>query len=301
MGQSPFALARGQTFEKGLFRNVAQKLREGLIKARVLPDGARGFADFRLRANGGRVRSLDEALQGTGEIFKAIANDDAGDRRRPAIIAAATARLPKQVMLPEAILVADIVAVRYDTTPITITVGEIKTYPDRAGYTEPRELAVARAQLGVYVHGLRTAIAEWGIGHKLAVADRGFLVLTRPGSNQPSIRAGEDLRFQAWRAERGFAQLEAAARSLPPPGDEDPLKAVLNAETAYCEECVSFCDLANFCFGRAMENGDPSFLGEDVGRFLGEFPLDRALALLSEAKPSTPAEEDLLRRMGVRS
>ncbi len=58
-------------------------------------------------------------------------------------------------MLPEAILVIDGAAVILrDLTPPELIVGEIKTYPDRGGYTEPAQLAQARAQAGVYVHGL---------------------------------------------------------------------------------------------------------------------------------------------------
>ncbi len=39
-------------------------------------------------------------------------------------------------------------------------VGKTKTYPDRAGYTDTEELATARAQAGVYVHGMRVALGE---------------------------------------------------------------------------------------------------------------------------------------------
>jgi hypothetical protein len=42
-------------------------------------------------------------------------------------------------------------------------------------------------------------------------ARSGFLVLTRPGSNVPSVRAHEDLHFQAERAERAFERLREAA------------------------------------------------------------------------------------------
>jgi hypothetical protein len=299
MGQSPFALARGRNFERVLFRNAAQRLREALVRAGVLPDGAQGFSDLRFRVNGGPMHTLDEALKETVELLKDIAYGRGGQRRKPAIIGGATVRLPGQVLLPEAILIMDILAVRYDIQPVTLMVGEIKSYPDRGGYTDPAELATARAQAGVYVHGLRTALTEFGISAKLVVSDQGFLVLSRPGSNQPSVRAGEDLRFQAWRADRGFKQLEEAAHGLPPPGDKDPVAAIRNAETAYSQDCISFCDRAPLCFERAMKSGDPAFLGEDVSRFLGAVTLDRALALLDGAKPHGSAEQDLARRLGV--
>lgn len=299
MGQSPFALARGVNFERFLFQNVAQRLREALVRAGVLPDDAKGLADFRLRLNGGPLKALDDALRQTTELFKDIAHGKGGEGRRPAIIGGATVRLPGLVMLPDPILVIDVLAVRYDLKPATIFVGEIKTYPDRGGYTESAELATARAQAGVYVHGLRTCLKQLGVADKLSVSDKGFLVLSRPGSNYPSVRAGEDLRYQAWRAERGFQQLEEAARRLPPPGEKDPIAAIRAAETAYCQDCISFCDRAPACFEHAMKRGDPVFLGEDVSRFLGSVSLDRALALLDGAKPRDSVEEDLARRFGA--
>src|SRR5262249_52407786 len=97
----------------------------------------------------------------------------------------------------------------------------------------------------------------------------------------------------------GFTQLETAARNLPPPGGNDPIAAIKNAESAYSQECLSFCDRAPLCFDRAVKSGNPAFLGDDVSRFLGGIPLDRAVALLDGIKPRGPAEEDLARRLGV--
>lgn len=75
-------------------------------------------------------------------------------------------------------------------TPPRLAVGEIKTYPDRAGYTDSGELATARAQAGVCVHGLRLVIEELGLSTALDVATEGFLILTRPGST--ARRSGQE-------------------------------------------------------------------------------------------------------------
>jgi len=294
-GQSPFAIARGQTFERILFRNDGKTLHEALVEAGVLSSHSKGFADFRLRMNGGRLRDHDQAIAGTSKLFQALAVGKA----HVAIIASATVRLPRLIMLPETILVADILAVTGDRESPILAVGEIKTYPDRGGHTDGGELAQARAQAGVYVHGLRTALAELQLESKITVADEGFLVLSRPGVNRPNVRAKEDLRFQAWRAERGFKQLEEAAKGLPPPGSEDPVAAIRGAETDYRQECVSFCDRAPVCFAKAVRDGNPIILGDDVARFLGKVSLDRAVELVNGAKPKDAAETDLVRRVGV--
>ena len=64
MGQSPFAIARGQTFEKALFRDDgAKSIPRRCRKRRCPPEDTEGFVDFRLRLNGGRCHSLDESLR----------------------------------------------------------------------------------------------------------------------------------------------------------------------------------------------------------------------------------------------
>jgi hypothetical protein len=304
-GQSPFAIARGNSFERSLFFDDAARLIQELVEKDVLPEGAAGFSDLRLRINGGRrVTTLDQAISETRELLQRIAAaETAGQRERlPAVVAAATVRIPRGVMLPEAVLIIDALAVRIDTGRPTVVVGEIKTYPDRGGHTDPAEIAQARAQAGIYLHALQLVVRELGVEGAINLSDKGFLVLSRPGSNQPSVRAGEDLRFQAERARRGFDLLEQAARLLPKvPGDpvteQDLLDAVVGASTSYSASCLGFCDRAPLCFAKARAAADPVILGEDVRRFLGATTLDRLEQLLDGTPAADVAEEDLLRRI----
>ena len=124
-------------------------------------------------------------------------------------------------------------------------------------------------------------------------------MLTRPGSNQPAIRADEDLRFQAERARRGFDLLERAAQGLPPfnPVGDDEVRAVQHAATDYSEACLSFCDRAAKCHLDALAAGNPAVLGDDVARFLGDVNLHRAIDLLDGKAPENEAEKDLVRRI----
>ena len=296
MGQSPFALARGQTFERGLFRAGADQLRKALVEADVLAPAARGFADFRTRQNGGKLADLDAALAATNALFTALAKAKAQDIQ-PSIVAAATIRIPERVMLPEAILVIDVLVIRWDTIGkrAELVVGEMKTYPDRGGHTDTAELATARAQAGVYVHGLDVTLAGLGLAARFTISRKGFLVLSRPGTNFPSVRSGEDLRFQAMRAERGFVQLERAADRLL--AEEASIDSVRAASTTYESACISFCDRASTCFKKALDAGDAIILGEDVERFLGTVSLSRATALLEGAKAESDAERDVLEQL----
>lgn len=295
-GQSPFAIARGQTFERGLLWDSGKVIREALIDAAVLPAGSAGFADHRISMNGGPIPTLDLAIDATVELLRRVADDSAG---APAVVAGATMSIPKGVMLPEAILILDVLAIRTDTPFPELVVGEVKTYPDRGGFTDSADLAAARAQAGLYIHALELLLDQNHLTERVVVRRDGFLVLTRPGSNRPSIRSGEDLKFQAERARRGFELLELAAQGLPPfsPIGEDPVIAVQRASTEYSEACLGFCERASKCHEEALAAANPAVLGDDVRRFLGAVDLNRAMELLDGADPANDAETDLMRRI----
>ncbi len=125
----------------------------------------------------------------------------------------------------------------------------MKVFPDRGGHTDPQQLASARAQAGLYRHALELSVASLGLADDLDIAPDGFLVFTWPGSNSPAVRVGEDLTYQAIRAERGFRRLEEVATSIVRDDDfsaDNPtlIQRVLRAPTDYSEVCLSFCDLA---------------------------------------------------------
>jgi hypothetical protein len=300
-GQSPFAITRGNRFEAGLFFDEAARLRAALERKGVLPDASAGFLDLRLRMNGGtRVRSIDQAIAETTAWLQLIAAHPGSGE---SIVAAPMIKIPKGVILPEALLIIDVVTVTIGVEGrARITVGEVKVFPDRGGHTDPQQLASARAQAGIYRHALQLSVAALGIGDEVDVAADGFLVFTWPGSNSPSIRAHEDLVYQAIRAERGFERLEEVAKSIVREDDfaaDNPtlVKRVLEAPTDYLEACLSFCDLAPRCHASAMSADDPIVLGDDVKRLLGDITVARAIELLNGAKPADEREQDLQRQM----
>lgn len=300
-GQSPFAIARGNRFEAGLFFDDAEKLRVALERKGCLPEGSSGFLDLRLKLNGGSwIMSVDQALAETERWMRRIA---AGPASAEPIVAAPMIKIPKGVILPEALLIIDAVTV---TTTVDvrarITVGEVKVFPDRGGHTDPQQLASARAQAGVYEHALRLAVASLGLADDLDIATSGFLVFTWPGSNSPSIRANEDLTYQAIRAERGFDRLEEVALGVVRDDDfsaDNPalIQRVLDAPTDYSEACLSFCDLAPRCHARAVEADDPIILGGEVARFLGNTTISRALELIAGVEPADDREADIQRQL----
>lgn len=306
-GQSPFAIGRGLTFEKSLYENGAERLFAALVAAGVLPASASGFSDLRTRRNGGAIANMDIAKAMFAEMLAVFASATDEERTAlPAIIAAPALQIPGRAILPDGMFAVDVVTVHPAPRPgkVVLRVGEIKVYPDRGGHTDPHQLATTRAQAGIYVHALRLAVEAAGVEEEVEVADLGFLVLTRPGSNSPSVRANEDLRFQAKRAERAFERLrEAAALEKELPGDAEGavpdarLAVVRDATKAYEDACVSFCELERHCHACAVAADDPAVLGRDVARFLGAIPLSRAAALIDGEKAANAAEEDFVRRI----
>lgn len=301
-GQSPFAITRGNRFEAGLFFEDAERLRHALERRGCLPEGSTGFLDLRLKMNGGSTaKSVDHALQLTEEWLQRLATDRKGYET---IVAAPMIRIPKGVILPEALLIIDAVTVRDLGDRLQIAVGEVKVFPDRGGHTDPHQLATARAQAGVYRHALDLAVTALGLDDEIAVASDGFLVFTWPGSNSPSVRAGEDLTFQAIRAMRGFERLEEVASAIVRDDDfaaDNPalIHRVLDAATDYSEACLGFCDLAPRCHQRAIEADDAIVLGADAKRLLGETTISRAVELMNGAQPSDDRESDLQRQLSL--
>lgn len=303
-GQSPFAIARGQQFELSLLTDQASRLLSELKRHKLLEDEKCDIHDLRTRANGGKLESLNEALSESRKILIEVAKSlgRSKSKKEAALCAGFTIKIPKGILLPEAILIIDVLLLKVVNGKPTAIVGEVKTYPDRGGHTDSGELSVARAQSGMYVHGLDLVLGEVGLEDTIEVSRKGMLILTRPGSNYPSIRPDEDLRYQALRAERGFKMLEQSALSLgsdlwaqigtAPP--KELVDSILTAPTSYCENCLTFCDLAPRCFEQSRIAGDPIILGENVKRLLGDISLHRALELLQGGKAKTEFESELI-------
>ncbi len=299
-GQSVYALERGVTFEGSLLTDKGKKLLGALRDSSVLSPGSKNFADHRTKSNGGTVADLDSAVAMGHDFLSALASGKKFD----GAVSSLTVRIPRGIMLPEATLIIDVLAVQCDGELPTIAVGEVKTYADQGGHTHRSDLATARAQMGLYVHALEVTLDGLDLGDKVNVSNDGFLILTYPGSNQPSVRSGEDLRFQRERARRGFELMEESALLLNGEygvGDdtdsEDLLKLVLEAPTSFQDSCVAFCERAEACYQKALDNGDGVALGNEVQRFLNGISLHRADELMSGSRPRNAAEQDLVKRL----
>lgn len=294
-GQSPFAITRGLQFEGWLFKDQAMVLHESLVKTGMLKDEEAGLLDLRLTMNGGgKLKSIDEAIQKSSAFIKSISNNP--EKKFDSIVAGLAVRIPKGIMLPEATLIIDVSLITKSDIGVVIRVGEIKVFPDRGGHTDPSEISTARAQAGVYQHALTLAVEALQLRNPPIVSTTGFLVFTWPGSNSPVIRPNEDLSFQALRAKEGFEKLDTIALGLvnrKPEKVTDQLEWVAHSRTEYQESCWGFCDLASRCQDLAIAEDRAIILGRDAARMLGTVTVTRAIELLDGAKPSNDFEESL--------
>lgn len=307
VGQSPFAIIRGLVFERTLFDDEAAVLGQALVRAGALPASAHGLLDLRLKSSGGPMRHLMDARDHFYDFLEEIS--DFEDTKRadiPSIVAAPALQIPGRSILPDGLFAIDLLTVHPSPKPgpITLQIGEIKVYPDRGGYTDSERLAQVRAQVGVYLYGLRLAITRLGLESFVKVSDRAFLVLTYPGTNLPSIRIGEDMKWQAARAEANFQALrDAAAQELPFDDlksknlPKERLEYIQHAQINYHESCWQFCERAKRCHEISLQDGDPMILGDAVARLLGPIKLHRAMELLAGNPPENDVEIDFAARV----
>jgi len=285
-GQSPFALSRGQTFERTIFRDNAARLLQQLSGHSIVPPHAAGFRDLRSNAF--------ETARAESDAFLKCVHRTKGDP--PAIWAGLAIRIPGDPILPETNLIIDLIAARREGDRVRLRIAEVKTYPHRGGYTDPLQLAGARAQCGIYIHALREHLKAQRLDDRIAVDDEGFLVLTEAGTSFMSIHGAEDLAPQVDRAARGLIRLRTIGRGMP----ADPrhgIERVRAAEVEYTDACVGFCDRAATCHDAAWTAERPAILGDDASRAFRDLPLSRVCDLLDErVAPTTPFEQDLVDR-----
>lgn len=295
VGLSPFARQRGENFEKAQFQDDAASLREALIEEGALSLSATGFIDLRPSDRGSPARRLAESAK----RFEELLSDPRSFR---GIIAGPGLVLPGTIQHLGGLMAADFVLLDAMDGALTLTVGEIKSYPDLDGYTDPAQISGTRAQAGLYHHVLSEMLQDLGASAP-ALSPWGVIVLARPGlsANRPSVRAREDLAWQAARAGRALEALKSAFDASPELAslghdDAKAIGVIAAAGTCYAEHCSSFCERAEGCRRLALEKGQGVALGEDVARLLGSISIPRSAALLTGANPNNDLERDFVAR-----
>jgi hypothetical protein len=298
-GQSPFALGQGTQFEKNLFDNSAARLIQlyrdagrlsvNECKVGVIPDLAPPLSSDPQKL----LVALGRRQSQTNRLLRAKA---AGSKDAPNIII--KPRMFVQLLgighaiEPDALVAAD--TDRF-YRPI-----EVKSYPDRAGKTDPADVRSACRQAAVGVVALRGAARDLNLRDvDLAVPSAGDLVLRVPGGMRATLRE-MTLRSEVASLERAIGEaprnLDELEAMLAPGATLDNPLILDQIPASYRASCKEHCALASKCKQQACAAGEPTIIGDKARELLAPAgTVTRALDLMNgRGAPPRTAEESAL-------
>lgn len=295
-GQSPFAISRGNAFEKLVKADRGAALLRLLRDELHLAVGEDGWVDL---GEGDR----EERYRATRELIAAAARDP----EAPAALADHPL-LTLDVGGRTAYVEPDLVAFRVrsgdggsddggsgdgalgdggsgGSGPWRWHLAEIKSFAMIDGRADPVKVAEAATQAAVYVLAFQTLLKDLGLPVDLVATDV-VLICPKDFTNTP-VAALVDVRRQVAAVRRQLDRLPRIGVLLDTltPGvtfdlskdadgepNRDPAQlgtAVATVEARYAPECVSRCDMAFYCRNEAREAGSTDLLGRAVRDALG--------------------------------
>lgn len=300
-GLSTFAFARGRSFEKYILRKrpdgttaLGQQLvRKNLVSSEA-PDHLE-IVDLRLK-------DFEESRVNAIDFLRGLPDRP----NKSAQVLASGFRFVTSQIHPAGDVEIDLILCKFDDefNKWTIRIGEVKVYPERAGFTDKNQLATARAQAGLYRNFLAKFIEAVGVQDEVSVLDRCFFVFTKATGAGVSVWANEDISEQDVRAQNALALMRSkfekdglSALAQDDVEIEQKLEFLRNhTQKSYNENCWSFCDLSEYCLRELVRSDDPLVLGGEAKQELGDIPIERILALLNGAGNPNELEADIVER-----
>lgn len=292
-GQSPFALAMGQRFEKRMLENGAANLfalyrEEGLLSVHEAK-----FAAIDDLAPGTSSRALQKRATETRRLLDAKRR---GDANAPNIIV--KPRLSVDLVgVPHAIEPDYLIAADAD---VFYRVGELKSYPDRGGKTDPADIRSACRQAAVGVIGLRQSLSKLGVNNPAAFAAAGAdLVLRVTGLFMPTL-SRMAIEGEVDSVERAISEaptsLQELEALLPPQASFEDAATIAAVPNNYRPSCKEHCAMWEHCRAQALEQRQPVVLGDQAAEVLAPAgSIDRALELMrGQGQPSRNSAEAAL-------
>jgi len=295
-GMSPFAITRGNRFERNLKDEPGGELLELLREALDLDIAESGFVD--LNDIGG---SRDLALRHARTRQELTGRQS----RRATMFDHPLLRF--RVGGRHAYLEPDLIAFRHDDT---FHVGELKSFAVIDEQADGAKVAAAAIQSAVYVRALRDLIAEAG-SDPGRVSHETILVAPKDFASQP-VAASLDVRKQLGVLDRQLIRmakikdllaaypqtltfdLDPDSRGTPRRPREELAAAVALVPASYAPECLATCELCFAC--RAEAAGSTVALGKSVREDLGGIEYNaQALALARGQLPSPERAEIAVR------
>jgi hypothetical protein len=297
-GQSPFALAVGNQFERTLTQNGAALLLELYRSA------------GRLQLPESKIVNIPELVPGNPSDAAKMAA--AMLRRRTETDRLLRMKLrgdpnaPNLIIKPR--LTVQLVGVEHPIEPDVLVAAdndrfyrpvEVKSYADRDGKTEAADIRSACRQAAVGAVGVRHALLRFGIDDMSLVPPNGDLIFKKPGSMKATLRE-MTLRSELASLERAIDEaprnLDELQALIEPNGSLDSPDVLDQLPNNYCSSCREHCALAARCKQEAIKSGDPAILGDRARElFASVGTVSRALDLLrGNGAPARTAEETAL-------
>jgi hypothetical protein len=300
-GLSSFAFARGRSFEKYILRkrdDGTTALGQQLVRKNLISSES----PEHLEIVDLRVTDFEESRIKSIDFLRSLP-----DRQNKSVqVLASGFRFVTSQIHPAGDVEIDLLLCKFDDelNKWTIRIGEVKVYPDRAGFTDKNKLATARAQAGLYRNFLAKFIESVGVQAEVTVLDRCFFVFTKATGAGVSVWANEDISEQDVRAENALSlmrsKFEKDGLADLAQDDEDvsqKLEFLKNhTQKSYNENCWNFCDLSEYCLRQLVKADDPLVLGGEAKQELGDIPIERILALLNGASDANELEADIVER-----
>ncbi len=292
-GQSPFAMLLGQQFERQLLRNGAANLFALYRKLNHLTETEAKIVSVEELAPGASLTARRRRETETRRLLEAKLR---GDPLAPNLIikprlTVSLVGVPHPIE-PDFMMAAD--------SDRFYRVGEMKSYPDRGGKTDPADIRSACRQAAVGVVALRQWLAAQGvrIPEALAIANAELVLrvtgLFLPTLSRMGIESEVDSIMRAIAdAPTNLNELEAL---LPKGGSLDNPVVLDTVPNHYRPSCKEHCALWEHCRARAQTASHPIVLGDHAAEKLAAAgSLTRALDLMSGtgAAPRNAAEAAL--------
>jgi hypothetical protein len=295
-GQSQFAFARGQQFEKYLLKDSCGQLFKALQddlgfdrSATVVVDLRAGFAP--------NLKGMIARSAVTKKVLSHIIN---GRPTAPNLIVGAVFKVT--IAGVDAYLEADAVAAR-DLDGATIYTGEIKSFPIVDGRIDKEKLGKAADQVAVYQLLIRRVIEEIG-GDPLSVSAEAMIITPTNTGFHPHV-SQLDVEARIRRSEEMLAASTPLGGLLVglPAGvgfgavankkarESDRLKVLDSIAdavgTRWCSSCLPNCGLARYCRRRAHDADMTALAGETVVRLTpGVRTFSQAVDLAEGTRPT---------------
>jgi hypothetical protein len=292
-GQSPFALAMGIRFDSSMLRSGAAALFTLYRQNELLAAQEAKIVSIEEYSPGPKPQALRRREIETARVLDAKRR---GDSSAPNIII--KPRLPVFLAgVPHAIEPDYLVA--SDSEPF-YRVGELKSYPDRGGKTDPADVRSACRQAAVGIVALRQFLQAAGHRNPAVMAPPNVdLVLRVTGLFMPSLRR-MSAHGEVDSVERAIndasASLEELEAMLSADASLNDPAVIASLPNNYRSSCKEHCGLWESCKARALQARAPTLLGDHAAELLGPAAsIDRAVELMTGqgAPPHNAAEQAL--------